>query len=121
MRYLNQWLALLSGFFLCMTAIYIWNFSVFWQAALLYLGCSFITFILFWFDKNRSRQKGWRIPERRLQLLSIVGGWPGAFLAIVLLKHKSNKVSFCLLLYGVSLFNIIINTLYLSGYYLHFI
>ena len=35
-----------------------------------------------------------RIPEQTLHLLEILGGWPAAFLAQRVLRHKSSKVSY---------------------------
>jgi uncharacterized membrane protein YsdA (DUF1294 family)/cold shock CspA family protein len=45
-------------------------------------------------DKRRAREKGWRLPEGRLHLLELLGGWPGAFLAQRRLRHKCSKLSF---------------------------
>lgn len=46
------------------------------------------------FDKKCAREKRWRLSEARLHLLSMLGGWPGAFLAQRRLRHKCSKVSF---------------------------
>jgi len=46
------------------------------------------------FDKSAARKGKWRIPETRLHLLSLLGGWPGAYCAQQKLRHKSAKVSF---------------------------
>lgn len=62
------------------------------------LGASFLvnvlTFFAYWLDKYRATQRAWRIPESTLHLWSLAGGWPGAFLAQQILRHKSVKAAF---------------------------
>jgi uncharacterized membrane protein YsdA (DUF1294 family)/cold shock CspA family protein len=52
-------------------------------------------------DKRRAQAQDWRLPETRLHLLELLGGWPGAFLAQRRLRHKCSKASyqfvFCLI------------------------
>jgi uncharacterized membrane protein YsdA (DUF1294 family) len=45
-------------------------------------------------DKRREEEREWRVPEARLHLLEILGGWPGAFLAQRRLRHKCSKGSY---------------------------
>lgn len=45
-------------------------------------------------DKFAAQQGHWRTTEKFLQLLSLIGGWPGAIVMQQLLKHKSKKISF---------------------------
>ena len=59
-----------------------------------YITVSLITFIIYGWDKFKAKRNGWRVPEKHLHLLSLVGGWFGALLAQHWLKHKSSKVSF---------------------------
>jgi uncharacterized membrane protein YsdA (DUF1294 family) len=60
----------------------------------LYLGASAITFLAYWFDKTAARNAQRRTPENSLQLLGLVGGWPGALIAQRVLHHKTRKISF---------------------------
>lgn len=53
-----------------------------------------LTFVAYWRDKWAAQQGRWRTPESTLQLLALLGGWPGAVLAQQWLRHKSSKASF---------------------------
>ena len=57
--------------------------------ALVYLFVSAITVAAYWVDKKRAERGARRVPERRLHLLELAGGWPGAFLASALFRHKT--------------------------------
>lgn len=59
-----------------------------------YLALSLLTFVIYAIDKSKAKRGVWRIPEKTLHLLSLVGGWPGALLAQQMLRHKSSKTSF---------------------------
>jgi uncharacterized membrane protein YsdA (DUF1294 family) len=59
-----------------------------------YAVISLFTFISYWLDKRKAQAGLWRIPEANLQLLSLIGGWPGALLAQSYLRHKSKKRAF---------------------------
>lgn len=55
---------------------------------------SVVTFFVYAWDKRQAKRSGWRVPESRLHLLSLLGGWPGAHLAQGWLHHKSSKGRF---------------------------
>jgi len=55
---------------------------------------SAVTFYLYWRDKFAAQRGAWRTPEAVLHAASLIGGWPGAWLAQRLLRHKSAKASF---------------------------
>lgn len=71
----------------------------------LYLCLSAAAFVLYALDKTAARRRKRRIPERTLHLLALSGGWPGAWLAQQLLRHKTQKSSFRLLFWGTVLVN----------------
>ncbi len=60
----------------------------------LYYGASIITYGSYARDKTAAQNAGRRTPESTLHLMSLVGGWPGALMAQVLLRHKTRKPSF---------------------------
>lgn len=49
--------------------------------------------------KLSAHKKVNRTPERMLQLLSLLGGWPGALIAQQWLRHKSQKRRFIVVLW----------------------
>lgn len=60
----------------------------------LYYGASIITYGVYGLDKAAARNADRRTPEATLHLMSLAGGWPGALIAQVLLRHKTRKPSF---------------------------
>lgn len=46
------------------------------------------------FDKSKAMNRQWRTQESTLHMLSLLGGWPGAWIAQVLFRHKISKTSF---------------------------
>lgn len=53
-----------------------------------------VTLWMYAADKNAARAGRWRIPESNLHLLSLLGGWPAAWLAQQSMRHKSSKTEF---------------------------
>lgn len=45
-------------------------------------------------DKRKAKTKEWRVPEFRLHLMEVIGGWPGAYLAQRRLRHKCSKAAY---------------------------
>ena len=64
---------------------------------------SAITFLMYAWDKRQAKlsahKKVNRTPERTLQFFTLFGGWPGALLAQQLLRHKSQKRRFIVVLW----------------------
>lgn len=59
-----------------------------------YALASLACFALYARDKSAARRGDRRTPERRLLLLGLAGGWPGALLAQQWLRHKTVKRPF---------------------------
>jgi len=64
-----------------------------WTLAAL-VAVNVATLWLYAADKNAARAGRWRIPESNLHLLSLLGGWPVAWLAQQNMRHKSSKTEF---------------------------
>lgn len=47
-------------------------------------------------DKQRARKHRWRIPEKTLFLIAALGGSIGSILGMLLFRHKTRHLSFCL-------------------------
>jgi len=56
-----------------------------------YLLMSIITFGFYYVDKRRAESQRWRINSTSLHVLEAVGGWPGALLAMAMLRHLTRK------------------------------
>ena len=62
--------------------------------ALLTAVMSLITYVAFAIDKRRAMNGGWRIRESTLQLMELLGGWPGAILGMMLIRHKTKDTTY---------------------------
>ena len=61
------------------------------EAVFIPLAMSAITFVAYALDKHAAQTGRWRTPESTLHLLELAGGWPGAWVAQQMLRHKSRK------------------------------
>ncbi|KAI1709549.1 hypothetical protein Ddc_13863 [Ditylenchus destructor] len=65
---------------------------------------SLSTYVVYSSDKDAARQSNWRTSEIHLHFYSLIGGWPGALLAMYRLPHKWKKVRFlvisAIMIYG---------------------
>ena len=61
------------------------------------LAINVITFLVYGFDKWRAKRDAWRVPEKTLLLLAVIGGSIGAILGMYTFRHKTKKVKFVIL------------------------
>lgn len=61
------------------------------------------TYFVYRSDKRRAAAGQQRIPEAVLHTLELAGGWPGAFVAQRVLRHKTAKLSFQLIFWMIVL------------------
>jgi uncharacterized membrane protein YsdA (DUF1294 family) len=75
----------------------------------IYLVMSAITFIAFALDKSASRRgrSRRRVPESTLHALELLGGFPGAIAAQQLLRHKSSKRDYIMILWLIVLIHVL--------------
>ena len=58
------------------------------------VALNLLTFVVYAIDKSAAQSGQWRTKESHLHLLSLAGGWPGAWFAQQWLRHKSRKAEF---------------------------
>ncbi|MDF2464143.1 MAG: colD-shock DNA-binding protein [Ramlibacter sp.] len=72
----------------------VWAKNLPWWVLPASFAINLFTFFAYWQDKWAAGQGNWRISESTLHLWSLAGGWPGAWFAQQVLRHKSSKPSF---------------------------
>jgi|SRR6478735_7466851 len=77
---------------------------------------SLLSFTIYGFDKRRAAKAGERTPETVLHLLELLGGWPGAFLAQQVFRHKTAKVRFQIVFWLIVLLYQAVSLDYLMGW-----
>ncbi len=55
---------------------------------------SVTAFLLYGYDKTQSKRNAWRVPERVLLGLALIGGAAGSLLGMALFRHKIRKTIF---------------------------
>lgn len=55
-----------------------------------------VTFIVFGLDKAKAKNHSWRVPERTLFILAIIGGSIGAIIGMHTFRHKTRKWYFAI-------------------------
>ncbi|SFC80674.1 Uncharacterized membrane protein YsdA, DUF1294 family [Polaromonas sp. OV174] len=90
------------------TALVLWGVSAGRLPTLILAGLALLnllTFCLYWIDKQAAQAGRWRTKEETLHLMGLLGGWPGAWLAHQVLRHKSRKAEFQATYWGTVLLN----------------
>lgn len=67
-----------------------------------------ISFLAFAIDKSKARRKKWRIPEKTLMLLTVIGGSLGGFIGMYTMRHKTHKKKFTIVIPAVMILHIIL-------------
>jgi uncharacterized membrane protein YsdA (DUF1294 family) len=73
-----------------------------------YIIISLFTFYVYFKDKTCAKNGTWRISEKNLHVLSVLGGWTGALLAQKIIRHKSSKTSFQIVFVFTILLNLVL-------------
>ena len=64
---------------------------------------SVVTVVAYGVDKHAAERGRRRIRENTLHVLALLGGWPGALLAMPLFRHKRRKKSFGTIVWLIAL------------------
>ena len=68
--------------------------ALMWIVLILVLVMSIVAFCAFGLDKYKAKTDRWRIRERTLFLLALMGGGIGAFLGMRVFRHKTKHTQF---------------------------
>ncbi|MBN1056246.1 DUF1294 domain-containing protein [Clostridium botulinum] len=79
------------------------------------LFINFIGFCIMLVDKNRAIHKEWRVPEKTLIGISIIGGSIGMLLGMFTFRHKTKHLKFLLGIPGIIIIQFYI-VIYLCNY-----
>lgn len=72
------------------------------------LVMSLIAFAAFGIDKLKAKTNAWRIPERTLFILALLGGGIGAFLGMKVFRHKTRHQQFVIGIPAIMVIQLII-------------
>lgn len=100
-RKLRRQALLLGGLLVLPLAAVIKEGAAHWLLFLYAAGISTATYVMYAQDKKAAQAGQWRIQELTLHLMSLCGGWPGAWWARQRLRHKSAKKSFSIVFWGI--------------------
>ena len=67
-----------------------------------YAVVGLVTFATYGWDKRCAERGARRIPERTLHTLELLGGWPGALLAMQVFRHKRSKPEFFVVTWAIA-------------------
>jgi uncharacterized membrane protein YsdA (DUF1294 family) len=80
----------------------------------LYAAMSGLTIFAYAFDKRAAMTRRWRAQEQTLHLFELCGGWPGAWIAQKLFRHKGRRTSFQITFWFCVIMNIAALTWYVT-------
>lgn len=86
-----------------------------WLVVGWYFVLGLITYGMYAKDKAAAQSGEWRTPESTLHLLSILGGWVGAMVAQIYLRHKSQKPEFRMTYYLTVVINLAVLLFIMAG------
>ncbi|MEA3559873.1 MAG: DUF1294 domain-containing protein [Candidatus Thermoplasmatota archaeon] len=79
------------------------------------ISVSIVSFLLFSLDKLQAKRGGTRIPEASLITITLLGGFIGSFLSMVIFRHKIRKTKFwVLVITALAIYSAIVYFLYIG-------
>lgn len=80
-----------------------------WKEIVIYLiVINMLTFCVYGIDKRKAIRKQWRVPERTLLFLAVIGGSIGALAGMQVFRHKTRHLKFKLGVPGILVAQVII-------------
>lgn len=80
------------------------------------LAINLIGFLIMYIDKRKAKYGSWRIPEKTLLTIALLGGSIGTITGMYLFRHKTKKLKFTLGFPTILMSEIIIITYFLIKY-----
>ena len=59
-----------------------------------FIAINLIGFLAMFIDKQKAKRGAWRIPEKSLFILTLLGGGIGTIAGMYLFRHKTKKIYF---------------------------
>ena len=98
-----------------LSAVYSWKGYIMKQALYVWIGLmSLITFVTFGVDKRRAGRHQYRISEKALLTISIIGGGIGGWLGMKMFHHKTQKPKFLIVSFSAMIWIFVIVTCILN-------
>lgn len=73
-----------------------------------YLIINLVLYITMVIDKKRAQKDGWRIPEKNMFILAVLGGGLGGLFAMVFKRHKNRHMDFILVFTVTSILHMVV-------------
>lgn len=66
-----------------------------------YVLMSAVALAMYGIDKQRAVRGDWRIAEGTLHAIELLGGWPGAWIAQRVFRHKGRKTRYLIVFWAI--------------------
>jgi uncharacterized membrane protein YsdA (DUF1294 family) len=85
----------------------------------LLIAINALTFIFMLVDKLQASTHSRRVRERTLFMLSLIGGSPAMLFSMYIIRHKSRKLSFQLVVWFIFLLHLVAVVLFIDPLFVH--
>ena len=72
-----------------------------------FLTINLTGFFVIWHDKNQAIRHRYRVPEKTLLAIVVIGGVVGSGLAMLIFRHKTTKTSYLFRFFGIIVLQLI--------------
>lgn len=84
-----------------------------------YAIINIILYVTMVIDKKRAQKNGWRIPEKNMFVLAVLGGGLGGLVAMVSKRHKNRHMDFILVFTTTAILHMVAAFLLIGKFALH--